>query len=75
MVKFCCLLQVGVLNCPDNNPSNSYLYLVCVVTGWWRDAGTSANVFVNLKGQLITVLLVIPHVNCSDSSHSNSSML
>ena len=45
-----CILQVGVISCSDNSPTNHYLYLVCVVTGWWKDAGTSANVFLFLKG-------------------------
>ena len=43
-------LKVGVINCLDNSPTENYIYLVCVVTGWWRDAGTTANVFIFLKG-------------------------
>ena len=39
-----------MINCLDNSPTENCIYLVCVVTGWWRDAGTTANVFIFLKG-------------------------
>ncbi|KAL5005145.1 hypothetical protein ScPMuIL_018601 [Solemya velum] len=34
----------------DNKPGNMYMYLVCVITRWWTAAGTTANVFLQLKG-------------------------
>ena len=51
-------LKVGVVNSLDNSPTENYIYLVCVVTGWWRDAGTTANVFIFLKGMLFKRLLL-----------------
>ncbi|XP_053405410.1 polycystic kidney disease protein 1-like 3 isoform X2 [Mercenaria mercenaria] len=41
--------QVGVI-AVDVDAVNKYMYLVCVVTGWWTDAGTTANVFFYMKG-------------------------
>ena len=34
----------------DNNHDDHYTYLVGIVTGWWRHAGTSANVYMYLRG-------------------------
>ncbi|KAK7478441.1 hypothetical protein BaRGS_00030287 [Batillaria attramentaria] len=36
----------------DNNVHDDHVYLVCTVTGWWRHAGTSARVYMYLKGTL-----------------------
>ncbi|XP_052253740.1 uncharacterized protein LOC127860029 isoform X33 [Dreissena polymorpha] len=44
------LERVGVVNCKDNLQSEEYLYLVCIVTGWWKQAGTTANVYINMTG-------------------------
>lgn len=42
--------QTGVTVLEDNDPGDVYLYLVCTVTGWWREAGTSSNVFMYMRG-------------------------
>ncbi|KAL5005147.1 hypothetical protein ScPMuIL_018603 [Solemya velum] len=42
------LSKVYVL--PDNNPADLYQYLICVVTHWGQGAGTTANIFIQLKG-------------------------
>ena len=43
--------QVGMTFLADNNPKDQYVYLICVVTGWWPKAGTSANVFIYLRAK------------------------
>ena len=35
----------------DNDDTDPYVYLICVVTGWWIHAGTTANVFIYLCGE------------------------
>ncbi|XP_062612733.1 polycystin-1-like protein 2, partial [Saccostrea cucullata] len=40
----------GVIVAHENDPDNRYAYLVCVITGWWKDAGTSANVSLSFSG-------------------------
>ena len=44
--------QAGVLFCGEED--QHYLYLVCVVTGWWKAAGTTANVFFSINGESIS---------------------
>ncbi|XP_052246475.1 uncharacterized protein LOC127855131 [Dreissena polymorpha] len=44
------LERVGVVNCKDNLQSEKYLYLVCIATGWWKHAGTTANVYFYMTG-------------------------
>ncbi|XP_052276692.1 polycystic kidney disease 1-related protein-like isoform X3 [Dreissena polymorpha] len=39
----------SVVWCGDE--SQHYMYLVCVVTGWWTSAGTTANVFFSITGR------------------------
>ncbi|KAK3597481.1 hypothetical protein CHS0354_041902 [Potamilus streckersoni] len=42
--------KIGVMACKDNHPSHQYMYVVCVVTGWWMRAGTTANVYMYMSG-------------------------
>ncbi|XP_052792159.1 polycystic kidney disease protein 1-like 2 [Mya arenaria] len=42
--------QVGVIPCVDNKQGDQYVYLVCFITGWWKHAGTSANVYFYMTG-------------------------
>jgi hypothetical protein len=44
-------LQVGMTVLSDNEPKHKYVYLICVVTGWWPKAGTTANVFIYLRAK------------------------
>lgn len=44
------LLQSGVTVLTDNQPDDRYMYLIGVSTGWWRQADTSARVFMFLEG-------------------------
>ena len=37
--------------CGNHDDSHSHIYMMCVVTGWWADAGTSANVYCTVKGK------------------------
>ena len=53
--------QVGVLHCDDNDVTHKYNYLVCVVTGWWKEAGTTANVFIYIQGELFSLIDCIQH--------------
>ncbi|KAK3591321.1 hypothetical protein CHS0354_028430 [Potamilus streckersoni] len=43
-------IKLGVLFCSENNPHHQYMYMVCIVTGWWKGAGTTAKVYLNLTG-------------------------
>ncbi|KAL3877455.1 hypothetical protein ACJMK2_035159, partial [Sinanodonta woodiana] len=43
-------IKLGVLICSDNNPRHQYIYMVCVATGWWKGAGTTAKVYLHLTG-------------------------
>nr|XP_022331159.1 polycystic kidney disease protein 1-like 2 isoform X2 [Crassostrea virginica] len=40
----------GVTIAHENRPDHDYSYLVCVITGWWKDAGTTANVSLSFSG-------------------------
>ena len=40
--------RVAVLE--DNQLSDTWAYLICCVTGWWINSGTTAKVFIYLKG-------------------------
>ncbi|WAQ94274.1 PK1L2-like protein [Mya arenaria] len=42
--------NVGVIPCVDNKQGDQYVYLVCFITGWWKHAGTSANVYFYMTG-------------------------
>ncbi|XP_071117914.1 uncharacterized protein [Haliotis cracherodii] len=44
-------LQVGTTVLADNDPSDKYVYLICVVTSWWPQAGTTANIFLYLRAR------------------------
>lgn len=44
------LLQRGVAILDDNDMQEKYMYLVCTVTGWWHNAGTTARVYIYLNG-------------------------
>ncbi|XP_041369822.1 polycystic kidney disease and receptor for egg jelly-related protein-like [Gigantopelta aegis] len=45
------LQKKGVTLLHDSNPTNHYMYLICVVTGWWHEAGTTSKVFAYICGQ------------------------
>lgn len=36
----------------DNSLEDNYTYLVCIITGWWNDAGTTAGVSMVMTGTL-----------------------
>ncbi|KAK3100011.1 hypothetical protein FSP39_013442, partial [Pinctada imbricata] len=40
----------GVSVLKDNTGGEHYSYLIGVVTGWWRHAGTTANVYMYMRG-------------------------
>ena len=40
----------GVTIAHENRPDHDYSYLVCVITGWWKAAGTTANVSLSFSG-------------------------
>ncbi|XP_064609577.1 polycystin family receptor for egg jelly-like [Liolophura sinensis] len=42
----------GVTVLTDNQPDDRYMYLIGVSTGWWRQADTSARVFMFLEGAM-----------------------
>ncbi|XP_053374546.1 polycystic kidney disease protein 1-like 2 isoform X2 [Mercenaria mercenaria] len=44
--------KAGVIYCSDNVATRTYSYVVCITTGWWNQAGTTANVYIYLKGAL-----------------------
>ncbi|XP_069140448.1 polycystin-1-like protein 2 isoform X2 [Argopecten irradians] len=43
-------MKGGVSVLEDNCAEDKYIYVVGVVTGWWRHAGTTANVYMYLCG-------------------------
>ncbi|CAC5412247.1 PKD1L2 [Mytilus coruscus] len=42
--------QAGIVILSDANPNHSYQYLMCVVTGWWAGAETTAKVSCYVSG-------------------------
>ncbi|KAJ8304148.1 hypothetical protein KUTeg_017731, partial [Tegillarca granosa] len=44
--------KVGVNIAMDNSQEDKYTYLVCIITGWWNDAGTTADVSMVITGAL-----------------------
>ncbi|XP_063432942.1 polycystin-1-like protein 2 [Mytilus trossulus] len=42
--------QAGIIILSDANPNHSYQYLMCVVTGWWAGAETTAKVSCCVHG-------------------------
>uniref|UniRef100_A0A8W8HNY2 Polycystic kidney disease protein 1-like 2 n=1 Tax=Magallana gigas TaxID=29159 RepID=A0A8W8HNY2_MAGGI len=40
----------GVIIAHENNPDHKYAYLVCVITGWWKNAGTTSSVSLSFAG-------------------------
>ncbi|CAG2188171.1 PKD1L2 [Mytilus edulis] len=42
--------QAGIIILSDANPNHSYQYLMCVVTGWWAGAETTAKVSCFVSG-------------------------
>ncbi|XP_071171567.1 polycystin-1-like protein 2 [Mytilus edulis] len=42
--------QAGIIILSDANPNHSYQYLMCVVTGWWAGAETTAKVSCYVSG-------------------------
>ncbi|KAJ8305495.1 hypothetical protein KUTeg_016040 [Tegillarca granosa] len=44
------LSKAGIHILQDSKPKDKYMYLVGVVTGWWRKAGTTANVYITVEG-------------------------
>ncbi|XP_041369324.1 polycystic kidney disease protein 1-like 2 [Gigantopelta aegis] len=43
--------KIGVTVLADNHRTDHYVYLICVVTGWWAHAGTTSRVFIYLSGK------------------------
>ncbi|XP_067667538.1 polycystin-1-like [Haliotis asinina] len=57
-------LQIGTTILADNDPRDKYVYLICVVTSWWPQAGTTANIFLYLRAryrQSARHILADPH--------------
>ena len=49
-----CLLlfsQTGITVLMNTFPTDRYVYMLCVVTGWWAQAGTTSRVFIYLCGR------------------------
>ncbi|XP_025102590.1 polycystic kidney disease protein 1-like 2 isoform X2 [Pomacea canaliculata] len=42
--------QRGIAVLEDNSKDDEHLYLVCTVTGWGRNTGTTSNVYIYLSG-------------------------
>ncbi|XP_048253676.1 uncharacterized protein LOC124131324 isoform X2 [Haliotis rufescens] len=56
--------KIGTTVLADNDPSDKYVYLICVVTSWWPQAGTTANIFLYLRAryrQSARHILADPH--------------
>ncbi|XP_041373429.1 polycystic kidney disease protein 1-like 2 [Gigantopelta aegis] len=45
------LRNTGITMLDDNVPEDRYVYMICVVTGWWVQAGTTSRVFMYLCGK------------------------
>ncbi|ESO90834.1 hypothetical protein LOTGIDRAFT_73776, partial [Lottia gigantea] len=45
------LRQRGVTVLEDNDKDDNYMYLVGVLTGWWKGAGTTSDVFLYLRSR------------------------
>ncbi|CAG5117409.1 unnamed protein product [Candidula unifasciata] len=43
-------IKTAVTVLDDNKDEHSYVYLICVVTGWSTSSATTSNVFISLKG-------------------------
>ncbi|XP_041369726.1 polycystic kidney disease protein 1-like 2 [Gigantopelta aegis] len=45
------LRKTGITMLGDNFPGDHYVYMICMVTGWWAQAGTTSRVFMYLCGK------------------------
>ncbi|XP_041369934.1 polycystic kidney disease protein 1-like 2 [Gigantopelta aegis] len=45
------LRKTGITMLADNFPGDHHVYMICVVTGWWVQAGTTSRVFMYLCGE------------------------
>ncbi|XP_041368276.1 polycystic kidney disease protein 1-like 2 isoform X2 [Gigantopelta aegis] len=45
------LKKTGITILANISRTDNYVYMICVVTGWWAQAGTSSRVFIYLCGK------------------------